>query len=70
MVVGVVVTGEGVVVGVVVCDVLGTVVGVLVGVVVGEVVGVLPCPLMLMYQLPSISIHGAVVVPLEPLAVA
>ena len=65
-VVAVVVAGDGVVVGVVVGLLLGVVVGVVVG---GVVVGEVPVsPLMLMYQLPFISIHGAVVVPLELLA--
>jgi hypothetical protein len=63
----VVVAGDGVVVGV---DV-GIVVGVDVGMVVGVVVGEVPlCPLMLIYQLPFTSIHAAVVVPFDPLAVA
>jgi hypothetical protein len=62
-----VVAGDGVVVGVVVGIVVGVVAGTVVGVVVGEV----PLsPLMLMYQLPFISIHAAVVVPFDPLAVA
>jgi hypothetical protein len=71
-VVGVVVAEDGVVVGVVDGTVVGVVVGVVVAgdVVAGEVVGVPVFPLMLMYHFPSISMHGAVVVPLEPTAAA
>jgi hypothetical protein len=68
VVVGVVVAEDGVVVAVVVGVVPGVVVGVPLGVVVEVEVPLRPG--MLMYQLPLISSHGAVAVPLEFVAAA